>query len=353
MKRTNNGLVVGGIAGVGLLAAYALLRARRHYSFVGKVVLIAGGSRGLGLVLARNFAARGASIAICARDADELDRARTDLEQRGAEVFAGVCDIRQQADVEAFVREVRDRMGEVDVLVNCAGVIQVGPLETQTQQDFENLMDVHFWGPYYAMQAVIPAMRERGSGRIVNISSIGGKIAVPHLASYCASKFALAGMSSAFGVELARDGISVTTVYPGLMRTGSHIHARFKGQNEKEFALFSLADATPLTTINAERAADQIVEACGRGDAELIITVQAKLAAKMQALAPELMSGLLSLTNRLLPADGGIGKASLSGLESTSAVSPSVATALIDNAALANNERIDQAGEDNISQTAA
>src|SRR3954447_9759966 len=109
MKRTNNGLVVGGIAGVGLLAAYALLRARKNYSFEGKVVLIAGGSRGLGLVLARHFAARGARIAIFARDADELDRARTDLEQKGADVFAGVCDIRQQADVEAFISELRDR----------------------------------------------------------------------------------------------------------------------------------------------------------------------------------------------------------------------------------------------------
>jgi len=204
MKRTNNGLVIGGIAGVGLLAAYARLRARRQYSFEGKVVLIAGGSRGLGLVLARNFAARGARIAICARDADELERARRDLEERGADVFAGVCDIRQQADVEAFIGEVRNKLGEVDVLVNCAGVIQVGPLETQTQQDFENLMDVHFWGPYYAMQAVIPAMRERGSGRIVNISSIGGKIAVPHLASYCASKFALAGFSAFMVLTLTR-----------------------------------------------------------------------------------------------------------------------------------------------------
>ena len=331
---------MGGVAGVGILTAYALLRPRERYDFAGKVVLITGGSRGLGLVLARHLAELGARIGICARDADELDRARTDLEQTGAEVFAGPCDVREQEQVEAFVEQVGSRFGDVDVLINCAGVIQVGPLETQTQQDFENLMDVHFWGPFYAMQAVLPSMRERGTGRIVNISSIGGKIAVPHLSSYCASKFALAGLSSAFGVELARHGVNVTTVYPGLMRTGSHVHARFKGQNEKEFALFSLADATPLTTINAERAAHQIIQACSRGDAELIITIQAKIAAKLRAIAPETFEALLSLTNRLLPGDGGIGTASLSGLESTSAVSPSIATTLIDNASLANNERL-------------
>jgi short-subunit dehydrogenase len=105
-------------------------------------------------------------------------------------------------------------------------------------------MAIHFWAPFYAMQAVLPQMRERGAGRIVNISSIGGKVAVPHLAPYCASKFALVGLSKAMRIELAKDNIFVTTVCPGLMRTGSHVNAVFKGQNEKEFAWFSIGNAS-------------------------------------------------------------------------------------------------------------
>src|SRR5690606_35973931 len=139
--------------------------------------------------------------------------------------------------------------------------IQVGPLEVQTQEDFEDAMQVHFWGPFYAMQNVIPEMRARGEGKIVNISSIGGKVAVPHLAPYCASKFALAGLSGAMNAELAKDGIDVTTVCPGLMRTGSHINAIFKGKNEQEFALFSIANALPVASVSAESAAGEIVEA--------------------------------------------------------------------------------------------
>jgi NAD(P)-dependent dehydrogenase (short-subunit alcohol dehydrogenase family) len=331
-------IVFAALGSATALAAFALVSPRRKYSFQDKVVLITGGSRGLGLVLARRFAALGAKVAICARDASELERAIDDLQERSAKVFADVCDIRNSGNVKRLVDEVCSHFGPIDVLVNCAGVIQVGPLATQTQEDFENAMAVHFWGPFYLMQEVIPSMRQRGKGRIVNISSIGGKVAMPHLAAYCASKFALAGLSSAMRVELGKDNVWVTSVYPGLMRTGSHINAKFKGQNIKEFALFSLSDATPLTSIDVERAADQIVSACSRGDAEIVITLQAKLATKIQALAPETISSLLSWANRFLPEEGGVGTGSATGAESGSQISPSTLTKLIDQASVENNE---------------
>ena len=338
MSEKTNKIILGAIGGIAAFTALFALKRRRRFNFEDKVVLITGGSRGLGLVLARRFAELGARIAICARDAEELGRARMDLEGRGAEVLDIVCDVQNQNDVKRMISEVNSRFGSIDVLVNNAGVIQVGPLEAQTQQDFEEAMAIHFWGPFYTMQEVIPAMRKRSEGRIVNISSIGGKIPVPHLAPYCASKFALSGLSAAMHTELAQDNISVTTVYPGLMRTGSHINAKFKGQNNKEFALFSLSDATPLTSIGVERAAAKIIQACADGDAELVITVQAKLAAKLYALAPELTLGLLGLTNRFLPDNGGIGIESATGLQSTSELSPSFLTGLIDQAAVDNNE---------------
>ena len=332
--------IVAPLFAIGVAAgAWTLYRSLKpRYAFEEKVVLITGGSRGLGLVLAREMGSQGAKIAICARDRGELQRAKDDLESQGIEVFDALCDVRQQDQVERLISDVRARFGRIDVLVNNAGVIQVGPLIAQTQSDFEEAMSVHFWGPFYAMQAVLPEMRQRGEGRIVNISSIGGKIAVPHLAPYCASKFALAGLSSALHAELRKDNVFVTTVYPGLMRTGSHVNALFKGQNEKEFALFSIMNGLPITSVSAENAARQIANATRDGRAELIISPQAKMAAKVNSLFPELTATVLAATNQLLPDDGGVGRGHATGLESESAFSPSILTSLVDAASYRNNE---------------
>jgi len=334
-----NNILIGAIIGASALAALAKwAKKKREIDFNEKVVLITGGSRGLGLVLAREFAKEGAKIAICARDSAELERARIDLESRGAEVFDAVCDVRNQAEVERLIEDVEMRFGRIDVLVNNAGVIQVGPLENQTQADFENAMAVHFWGPFYTMQAAIPKMKRNGGGRIVNISSIGGKMAVPHLAPYSASKFALVGLSSAMRAELQKDDIFVTTVCPGLMRTGSHINAIFKGQNELEFAWFSIGNSLPVSSVSAEYAAREIISATRRGDAEAIISIQAELAAKLNSLFPELVAEISALANQILPKAGGIGDSHASGLESTSYVSPSFLTTLVDKASYQNNE---------------
>ena len=338
MSEKNN-LLIGAVVGAGAIAAIVgWQKSRRKYDFKNKVVLITGGSRGLGLVLAREFAREGAKIAICARNGEELARAREDLENRGAEVFDAICDVRNQTDVNYLIDDVITRFGQIDVLVNNAGVIQVGPLEVQTQKDFEDAMAIHFWAPFYLMQKVLPAMRKRGQGRIVNISSIGGKVSVPHLAPYCASKFALVGLSSAMRVELVKDNIFVTTVCPGLMRTGSHINGIFKGQNEKEFAWFSIGNALPLTSISAESAARQIIKASRRGQAETIISIQAELAAKINNLFPNLTAEVAAFVNRVLPAPGGIGDGYATGLESKSFASPSVLTTLLDRASVRNNE---------------
>lgn len=339
MSGERNNWLLGAIIGAGALIALASKgKNTRQTSFKNKVVLITGGSRGLGLVLARKFAAEGARLAICARNQDELKRAQTELENAGAEVFATSCDVRHQNQVNEMIDKVYGHFGQIDVLVNNAGVIQVGPLETQTKEDFENALAVHFWGPFYTMQAVLPKMKEKGAGRIVNISSIGGKMSVPHLAPYCASKFALVGLSNAMRVELAKDNIFVTTVCPGLMRTGSHVNAMFKGKNELEFALFSVMNSSPFTSVSAEKAARDIVEACRRGEAEAIISIQAQIAAKANSLAPELVAEISALINQILPSAGDNGTEQLSGKHSTSALAPSFLTAAVDAASVRNNE---------------
>ncbi|HKY04409.1 MAG TPA: SDR family NAD(P)-dependent oxidoreductase, partial [Blastocatellia bacterium] len=227
-----------------------------------------------------------------------------------------------------------------DVLINNAGVIEVGPMDVMTAGDYEEAMRTHFWGPLYTTLAVLPAMRSRSEGRIVNISSIGGKISVPHLLPYSASKFALTGFSEGLRAELAGDGIVVTTVCPGLMRTGSPRNATFKGRHRGEFAWFMISDSLPLISMNAERAARQIIDACKRGDAEVVLSLPAKLAALFHGVFPGLTADLLGLVNLALPGPGGIGTARARGAESRSALTPSWLTALSDKAAAENNELV-------------
>jgi NAD(P)-dependent dehydrogenase (short-subunit alcohol dehydrogenase family) len=326
-------------AGLGaFLALRAAVRYNRSISLRGRTALITGGSRGLGLVLARELAREGARLALCARDPDELERARAELAEGGAEVLAVPCDVTDREQVARMVLDVIDRYGRIDVLVNNAGVIEVGPVEVMTLADFEETMRTHFWGPLYTTLNVLPYMRRHGEGRIVNICSIGGKISMPHLLPYNASKYALVGLSEVLRAELLKDGIYVTTVIPGLMRTGSPRNATFKGQHRAEYAWFSIGDSIPFFSIGAERAARQIVAACKGGDAEVILSVPAQVAVRFHGVFPGLTADVLGLVNRLLPGPGGIGTARAKGKESTSAWSPSWLTALTEEAARRNNE---------------
>jgi NAD(P)-dependent dehydrogenase (short-subunit alcohol dehydrogenase family) len=318
--------------------AWMAARPQRRYVLDGRVVLITGGSRGLGLVLAREFVRQGALVALAARDADTLERARAEIAGRGARVLAVPADLRDRAQADALIRRVEEHFGRLDVLVNNAGTIAVGPLEHMTLGDFEDAMATNFWAAVHTVSAALPGMRRRGEGRIVNIASIGGKISVPHLLAYSASKFALVGFSEGLRAEVAKDGVVVTTVCPGLMRTGSPRRALFKGQHRAEYAWFSIGDASRITSMNVETAARRIVAACVRGKAEVILSPQARAAAVFHGLFPGRMADLLSVVNRLLPGPGGIGTAAARGHESHSALSPSWLTTLGDDAAERNNE---------------
>ena len=330
--------LAAGLAGGGVALARAL-RSRRFMDFSGRTVVIAGGSRGLGLVLARHFAAEGARVVLMARDEAELARAQDDLASRGAGVSTIVCDVRSRSDVDTAIARIVREHQTIDVLVNNAGIIQVGPIVHMTPSDFEDAMATHFWGPLFVILAALPHMRTRGARRIVNISSIGGKIAVPHLVPYSASKFALTGLSEGLQAELARDGFLVTTVCPGLMRTGSTYNARFKGRYRWEFAWFHLFDSLPGLSANADAAAGKILEACRYGDPELVITPSARLAILLQAISPGGWAHAMALTNRLLPSpDRNSGTQSRSGWLSTSRIAPSFLTMLSDRATIENGE---------------
>lgn len=276
---------------------------RRGTDLDGRVALVTGASRGLGLAIARELAAQGARLGICARNAEQLHAAAGELRAAGAEVEAVRCDVSDRADVARFVGAVADRFGGVDVVVNNAGIMTVGPLNAQTDEDVAQAMDVMFWGVYHTTMASLEHLRRSSAPRLVTITSIGGKIGVPHLLGYCAAKFAAVGLSETLRAELSREGIRVTTVVPGLMRTGSHVHALVKGRHALEAAWFGALASFPATSTSAAHAARRIVAATRRGDAEIILTWQAHLAARVQGLAPGLTARLNAMVNLVLPSD--------------------------------------------------
>jgi NAD(P)-dependent dehydrogenase (short-subunit alcohol dehydrogenase family) len=328
------------LAGILLFVAWLITRAIRtaRYSLHDKVALITGGSRGLGLVLARQICTEGGKVALIARDAGELSRAKADLVRLGGAVLTVQCDLLDAAQIESAVRQVIDRFDKIDILINNAGIIEVGPFEHMTREDFERAMQLHFWAPFKLISQIVPEMRTWGEGRIVNISSIGGKMAVPHLAPYSASKFALTGFSDALRAELARDHIYVTTVAPGMMRTGSHVNARFKGKHDREFAWFAASAGAPLISMNADRAARKILAACRRGQPSLTLTFAARLQVVANALFPNLTGYAMKVVNRFLPRGGNDeGNQSRAGSQ-LRRLTPGWMTRLADRATKENNE---------------
>ena len=301
MTNTTKFAIAAGSTAAGLVAR-SLLEKSRERDISGDVALVTGGSRGLGLALARRFAHEGCRVAICARDSRELERAREDLLSRGADVFAVTCDLTKRSEVEQMIDEVIAHFGSVDILVNNAGVIQVGPVEEMVIEDFEDAMNVIFWGTVYTSLTLLPRFLTRGRGQIVNIASIGGKVSVPHLLPYSSAKNAVVGFSEGLRAELSGTGVVVTTICPGLMRTGSFNAALFKGDQEAESEWFSLSSSLPLLSMSAGRAARQIVSTVKRGDSGKVLTAAASILARAYALAPGITQDLLgSVASMFLP----------------------------------------------------
>jgi short-subunit dehydrogenase len=202
-------------------------------------------------------------------------------------------------------------------------------------------MAANYWGTVHATLAVLPEMRARRRGRIVNVTSIGGTVAVPHLLAYTASKFAAVGFSTGLAAEAARHGIRVTTVVPGLMRTGSFIRALFKGDREREMSAFSVAASLPVLTLDADRAARRIVRACERGERFVTVGVPWKALRLAAAVAPAIATAAFALVARLLPGStpDAAREPARPGYLHRAGIARSHLTLLQDRAAARNNER--------------
>ncbi|MFG3280484.1 SDR family NAD(P)-dependent oxidoreductase [Streptomyces sp. NPDC048111] len=276
----------------------------RPNRFAGRTALVTGSSRGLGLLIARELAGRGCRVMLCARGAEGLAAAEGKLRAQGADVAAHACDISDPEAPRQLLDAVHDRFGRLDILVNNAGIIQVGPVDTFEEEDFRQAMETMFFSPLRLAFAALADLRASEAGTLVSISSIGGRIAAPHLLPYVTAKFAHAGFSEGLRAELSGSGVSVTTVYPGLMRTGSHTAARFNGRPGAEYGWFATAATLPLLSMDARRASRAIVRAAERRRPELVLTPAAKVAVRMQGLAPTTTARLLGATARALPGPG-------------------------------------------------
>ncbi|HEX4169234.1 MAG TPA: SDR family NAD(P)-dependent oxidoreductase [Bryobacteraceae bacterium] len=304
-SRLSSSALVSGAALAACAGAVVAARRMKSRAVAGKVVVITGGSRGLGLELAREFGRHGASLVLTARDDKELEEAKLRLlaeaVTKSAEtVLTVVCDLTEPEDAQKLIEKTIQQFGRLDVLINNAGVIHVGPIEKQSLQMYRDAMNSNFFGMLHTTYAALPHLIKQGCGAVVNIASVGGKIPVPHLAPYVASKFAAVGFSETLHAELRSKGIRVTTVNPGLMRTGSFPNAIAVGQTEQEYSWFSLSASMPGLAHSVKYAARKIFRAVILGRAEIEVGMDAYLAARMHGLAPSGTAWLGSLAERVI-----------------------------------------------------
>lgn len=324
-------------AGFGLVAvARALYVKMNRYDLRDKVVLVTGGSRGLGLEMARILAAKGAKVAICSRTENQLEKAEYDPELESADVFAIQADLTNATEAGKVIQEVISHFGTLDVLINNAGVMIIGPENVMEIEDYQQVMDANLWSALYTMKAAIPHFLAKGEGRIANICSIGGKIAVPHMLPYSVSKFAMVGLSEGMAVELKKDNIHVTTVIPNLMRTGSPRNVSVKGKHEREYEWFKLADSLPFLSQEAKTAAQEIIQAIENGENEVTLTTTAKVVIALKGIMPGSITTLSQFADRFFPRSEN--KTVKAGYESESEATEGLVGELTDEAAARNNE---------------
>ncbi|HEX6737575.1 MAG TPA: SDR family oxidoreductase [Vicinamibacteria bacterium] len=184
-----------------------------------KTAIVTGASGGLGRATVRLLAKSGARVAMVARRQDALERVAREVEARGGRVLPVPCDVTDPAAVAAALALVRRELGEPDILVNAAGIGIWRPFAEISDEEHRAMMDVNYWGAFHWIRAVLPGMRERGRGRVVNVSSGAGKFALAVTSGYSASKFALTGLSEALHRELLGSGVGVSCLHPGSIET--------------------------------------------------------------------------------------------------------------------------------------
>ncbi|MFJ9371678.1 SDR family NAD(P)-dependent oxidoreductase [Nocardia sp. NPDC101769] len=253
----------------------------------GRVVVITGAGSGIGRELALQCADRGASLAICDRNRASLHDTATTARAAGSQVFDATVDVCDAEQMTRFANDVTEQLAAPDLVINNAGIAVIGGILDTTLDDWNRLVGVNLMGVVHGVAAFAPAMVERGSGHLVNVSSAAGMLANPQLGAYSTTKFAIFGMTEALRMELAPHGIAVTTICPGVINTAITCDSTYRGGNEqarraKINAAYAKRGYTP------ERAARNILAAIDRGKAVAPIAPEAHLIYILSRIAPPL-----------------------------------------------------------------
>lgn len=273
----------------------------------GPVAVVGGASRGLGLLICRELISRGYAVHAGARSGEELEQAQAWMASQGLpDGFTGhECDVRDAESVAGLVEraagDAEARGSSVEAAIHVAGVIQVGPVESLTLGHFHEAVDTMLWGPIHLALAVLPVMRASGRGRIGIVSSVGGVVSVPRLVPYSVAKFGAVGLAEGLDAELRGSGITVTSVIPGLMRTGGHVAAEFTGDAEVDYPWFATGASMPLLSVSADRAARRIVDGVLKGRTTVELTPLTMVGRRVHGLAPGLTTRAMGLVSDALP----------------------------------------------------
>lgn len=187
-------------------------------------VIVTGASKGIGRGIATVLARKGCAIGALARSAEALETLRGEIAEAGGVCHAAACDLRDYYATQSAIRELIFKLQGIDALVNNAGLVIREPIDKITIEDWHAMVDTNINGVFYAVRAVLEAFIKQGSGHIVNISSISGRVPLPGGSGYAATKFAVTGLSQSMFQELRVHGIKVSTIYPGSVDSASHRH---------------------------------------------------------------------------------------------------------------------------------
>ncbi len=248
----------------------------------GKVAIVTGASSGIGEATARALARRGAAVVLAARAEEKLRFLEREMLAAGGQALAVKTDVTDEASIQAMVERTVGEFDALDILVNNAGLGLSGRVEDLRTEDLRYLFEVNLVGPLRCVQAALPHM-PRG-GRIINVSSVLGKRAIPKVGGYCATKFALNALSDALRVEIAERGVKVTSVYPGTTRTTFRENSRRTKDEERGWR---------PKGVTPERVAERIAHAAEKGGRDVYVTLQDRLFVAGAALAPSLFDLVL------------------------------------------------------------
>lgn len=245
--------------------------------FSGIVAVITGGASGIGLATARALYAQGAHVVLADINAQALQQAGQQLKATNptstAQVIVAETDVTNEAQVEELMRLALAATGRIDLVVTCAGIGKGGPIDSFSGEDMSAILNINFMGTYHCVRAALPTMRQQQNGHFVFLSSVAGKLGVPLLSAYCASKWAVRGFSSALRAELYGTGIEITTVYPSWVDTPMVTH------EQSEMKIMNIK-----IHLTPEQVADAILQAVQENRHDLTLAPDQETATALQIM---------------------------------------------------------------------